>query len=68
MSAAPQRASSTGRLLYVLPGTYAIMRGQITEAERDYSVFSRLGGTPYSGAAGVGLRRQFGRTIWAVPR
>jgi hypothetical protein len=27
------------------------MRGQITEAERDYSVFSRLGGTPFSGRA-----------------
>ncbi len=41
----------TGRRSYVPAGAYAIMRGQITEAERDYSVFSRLGGTPFSGRA-----------------
>jgi hypothetical protein len=35
-SGANRKRRATGRRSYVLPGAYAIMRGQITEAERDY--------------------------------
>ena len=64
----------TGRRSYVPAGAYAIMRGQITEAERDYlysvaSVGRRSPAEPSRLRRGqVRLGRQFGRTIWAVPR